>query len=121
MPWPGEVALEPVLLTQPVLYGNRVDEVTGVDLRTVKVTPEMNGEVAWKVLELYNDVTREVGKQKGVLLIDLAHELPQNSRYYYDLMHYTRAGCEQVAQIIYTRLSPFLASRYPHYCSTPVP
>ncbi len=113
--------LEPVLLTQPVLYGNLVDEVTGVDLRTVKVTPEMNGEVAWKVLELYNNVIREVGKQEGVLLIDLAQELPQNSRYYYDLMHYTRAGCEQVAQIIDARLSPFLASRYPHYCSTPVP
>lgn len=113
--------IEPVFLTQPALYGNGVDELTGVDLRTVKVTPEMSGKVAWEVLELYNDVIRELGKQEGVWVIDLARELPQDSRYYYDLMHYTQAGSERVAAIIDTQLSPWLARQFPAYCSRPGP
>jgi hypothetical protein len=116
-----ESGIEPVFLTQPALYGNGVDEITGVDLRTVKVTPEMNGKVAWEVLELYNDVIRELGKQAGVLVIDLARELPQEPRYYYDLMHYTQEGSERVAAIIDTHLSPWLARKFPAYCSRPVP
>jgi lysophospholipase L1-like esterase len=113
--------IEPVFLTQPVLYGNAVDEVSGVDLRTVKVTPEMNGKVAWEVLELYNDVIREVGKQEGVLVIDVAQELPQNSRYYYDLMHYTQEGSARMAEIIHTRLGPWLVRKFPNFCSRAVP
>jgi len=105
----------PVLLTQPVLYGDGVDEASGVDLGHRFVAKDMDGATAWQVLELYNDVTREVGRERGVLVIDLAREMPKNSAYYYDLMHYTNAGAARMAGVIATHLKPVLARKYPEY------
>ncbi|MGA9754013.1 MAG: SGNH/GDSL hydrolase family protein, partial [Desulfobaccales bacterium] len=110
-----EHTIMPVLVTQPVLYGEVVDEATGVDLGHRFVSKDMNGATAWQVLELYNDVTREVGRERGVLVIDLAREMPKNSTYYYDLMHYTNAGAARVGEIIYTHLRPVLAQKFPAY------
>jgi lysophospholipase L1-like esterase len=105
----------PVLVTQPVLYGNSVDPTTGVNLAHRFVAKDMDGATGWQVLELYNDVTRQVGQEQGVLVIDLAREMPKDSRYYYDLMHFTNAGAEKVADLVATRLTPFLARRFPAY------
>jgi lysophospholipase L1-like esterase len=105
----------PVLLTQPVLYGEGVDEASGVDLGRRFVARDMDGATAWQVLELYNGVTREVGREQGVLVIDLAREMPKNSRYYFDLMHFTNAGAARVADIIATQLTPVLAQKFPSY------
>jgi hypothetical protein len=107
--------LTPVLMTQPALFGRATDELTGVDLGKIKATTTMNGEVAWEILELYNDVTRQVGQAAGVLVIDAARELPKSSRYYYDLAHYTNAGAGKLAEITYAGLKPFLAQNYPEY------
>lgn len=108
----------PILLTQPVLYGTQTDPATGVDLRKLQVTKEMNGELAWEMLELYNDITRRVGKEKGMLVIDLAAEMPKNSVYYFDLTHFTNAGAAKAAEIIYGHLQPYLASKFPDYVLT---
>jgi lysophospholipase L1-like esterase len=105
----------PVLLTQPVLYGGGVDEATGVDLDHRFVAQDMDGATAWQVLELYNGITREVGRERGVLVIDLARQMPKNSLYYFDLMHYTNAGAAKVADIIATQLTTYLAKRFPEY------
>jgi len=110
-----EYHIVPVLLTQPVLYGQGADVTTGVDLGRRLVARDMSGALAWEVLELYNDVTREVGEEQGVLVIDLAREMPKDSRYYYDLMHYTNRGAARVAGIISASLKPFLAREFPEY------
>jgi lysophospholipase L1-like esterase len=102
----------PIMVTQPALYGDAVDDVTGVNLANIKATKSMDGRTAWEVLEMYNDITRETCKEKDILLIDLAREMPKSSKYYYDLVHYTNAGAERVAGIIYERLQPFLAMTY---------
>ena len=60
----------------------------------------MNGELTWRALELYNDVTRRVGAENGVLVIDLAAELPKNSDYYYDFYHFSNKGGDEVGRII---------------------
>jgi hypothetical protein len=111
----------PVLLTQPVLYGEGVDEASGVDLGHRFVAQDMDGATAWQVLELYNGVTRAVGRERGVLVIDLAREMPKNSAYYYDLMHYTNAGAARMADIISAHLTPFLAKKFPAYYQVPAP
>lgn len=114
----------PVLLTQPVLYGNIVDPTTEVDLSHRFVAKDMNGATAWQVLELYNDVTRQVGRAQGVLVIDLAREMPKDSRYYFDLMHYTNTGADRVADLIAVQLTPFLEQKFPQYyqgVTTPLP
>jgi lysophospholipase L1-like esterase len=107
--------LEPVLITQPTLYGPGLDPVTGVNLATVRLGANLNGGLMFEVVELYNEVTRRVAKQNGVLLIDLARELPRNSAYYYDYLHYTEAGAAAVAAIVDRHLAPFLAARYPSF------
>ncbi len=107
--------IEPVLITQPTLYGPGVDPVTGVNLATLKVQDHFNGLMMFNFIELYNDVTRRLAQKDGVLLIDLAKELPRNSAYYYDYLHYTEPGATAVAAIIDRRLGPWLAERYPSY------
>jgi len=112
--------MEPVFLTQPVLYGHGVDELTGINLAALKVAHDMNGDVGWEVLELYNDAVRQKGRETGVLVIDLARQMPKNSVYYYDLMHYTKAGAAQVADIVAAQLTPFLATKFPAYYKGPI-
>lgn len=104
-------SLEPVLITQPALFGNALDDVTGVDLGKIEVD-ESNGKTQWEMLELYNDALRHVGEREGVLVIDLARKLPKSSKYFYDFHHFSNEGSEKVAEIIYNDLSPFLAQKY---------
>jgi lysophospholipase L1-like esterase len=106
--------IEPVLITQPTLYGPGVDPVTGVDLEAIKVG-DKNGRFMSQAIDLYNGVTRQVAQTNGVLLIDLARELPRDSALYYDYLHYTEPGAAAVAGIVDRRLEPFLAARYPSF------
>jgi lysophospholipase L1-like esterase len=119
-----ERGMEPVFLTQPVLYGPVLDDLTGINLATLRVSNDMNGDLGWEVLELYNDVVRQQGREANLLVIDLAREMPKNSAYYYDLMHYTNAGAARVADIVAAQLTPFLAKKFPAYYqgwATPTP
>jgi len=95
---------EPVLITQPALYGDAIDDETGVDLARVKVG-DADGLTQWQVLETYNDATRRVGRELDVLVIDLARRLTKTSRYYYDYHHFTNAGAEAVAELVRERLT----------------
>ncbi len=104
--------MEPVLITQPSVFGEGVDPATGIDLERSS-TYTLNGRTLWRLLELYNGVTRSTARQQGVELIDLAAEMPKDSTYYYDTYHYTNAGCARVAEIIDQHLEPFLAKEYP--------
>lgn len=108
--------IEPVLVTQPALYGEGLDDVTGVDLAKVTVDndPEhlLNGSLSWRILELYNDTLRAIGREQGVLVVDLARRLPKSSRYFYDFVHFTSEGAEAVGSLVAQDLCPFLASRF---------
>jgi lysophospholipase L1-like esterase len=118
-----EAGMEPVFLTQPALYGEAVDDVTGVDLAVVEVDRErlLNGRAAWELLELYNDVTRVVGGQQGVLVVDVARALPKSSRLFYDFVHFTNEGAAAVARVTYVSLCPLLARRFPRHLTQACP
>ena len=103
----------PVLLTQPVLYGEGADEASGVGLRHRFVAQGMDGATAWQVLELYNDVTREVGREGGVPVIDVAREMPKDPAYFYDLMHYTNAGAARLGDIVARPVNASLGQKVP--------
>lgn len=109
--------IEPVLMTQPALYGNVVDPETKVFLGTLEVDHEqgLHGALAWSLLELYNDAVREVGGERGVLVVDLARRLPKSSRLFYDFVHFNNEGSAAVAAIAHDALCPFLASRFPDH------
>jgi len=100
--------IEPVLVTQPALYGDGIDPATGVDLSTVQTSGAANGRLWWKVLERYNDVTRRTAKERGVFLIDVARELPKDSRIFYDFMHFSNDGAVRLGDILAMHLEPWL-------------
>ena len=110
-----ENSIQPVLITQPALYGNATDAITKINLGSIKVGNGRNGNVAWRRLELFNNVTREIGSEKKVLVIDLANEMPKSSRYFYDTIHYNNEGARKVAEIIDKNLQPFLRNKYGEY------
>jgi lysophospholipase L1-like esterase len=109
--------IEPVLVTQPLLEGPAIDDVTGVNLGTIEVGPNRSGKMAWDLQEVYNDVTRRVGSEQNVQVIDLARRLPKTSRYFYDFVHFTNAGAQAVADILAQDLCPVLRSRDPAYAT----
>ena len=112
-----EIGIEPVLITQPALYGFGFDPLTGIDLARISVR-DVDGETQWAILELYNGVTKQVGHQNDVHVIDLANQLPKDSAYYYDALHFTPQGAEQVAEIIYAELCPLLAVQFDNFQSS---
>ena len=107
-----ENGILPVLITQPTLAGEGTDPVTQVNLAAIRMAGR-SGYAEWKLLELYNDVTRRIGKDEGVLVVDLAREMPKNSSYYYDFLHYTEAGSKKVAEIIQPHLLQYLVKSFP--------
>lgn len=113
-----ELGAQPVLLTQPMLLGEGVDDRTGVDLARVRVDlyePGLSGRTAWAILELYNDATRSVALEQDVLLIDTAKLMPKSSRYFYDAVHFTNDGSAELAGIVRDGLCPWLASAFPEH------
>jgi len=115
-----EHGIEPVLITQPTLLGG-VDARTGLDTRAMEVelAERINGTFAWRLLERYNEVTRQVGGERGVLVVDLARELPKDSTYFYDFFHFTNSGADRVAAIAYAALRPWLVARFPRFANPP--
>ncbi len=110
--------IEPVLVTQPLLVGFGTDDVTGVDLgRTKAYGPRQTGKMYWDTVEAYNNVTRQVAKENGVLVIDLANKMPKSSRYFYDFIHYTPEGAQVIADIIDRSLCPALQGKFPQYAT----
>lgn len=97
-----------VLVTQPSLFGEGFDPVSGADLEKYRLYDRVNGLQWWKLMEKYNDVTRTVAEQNNVLLIDLAQRMPKTSLYFYDLVHFTNAGAEKVSEIVFDELLPYL-------------
>jgi lysophospholipase L1-like esterase len=110
-----QAGIEPVFITQPLLVGPAVDDITKVDLAAIRVDKTCNGEMWWESLEAYNDVTRKVGRENNVLVIDLARQMPKSSRYFWDYDHYTNEGAQVVADIVYRSLCPMLANKFPQY------
>lgn len=100
--------IEAVLITQPALWGRGIDPATGVDLGPIS-------DFYWDRLELYNDVTRRVGAEKGVPVIDLARQMPKDSTYFYDWFHYTKPGAAKVGEIVAAGLEPILAAKFPQF------
>ena len=107
--------IQPVLLTSPALYGDTIDDITKVNLGTIKIANGENGNIAWKNLEFFNDVTRAIGSDRNVLVIDLANEMPKSSRYFSDFTHFNNEGSEKISEIVYKKLKPFLEIKYPEH------
>ena len=105
----------PVFVTQPALWGKGIERHTGIDLETVRLSPSMNGELFWKILELYNRATKEVCKAENTFVIDLANKLPKAWAYFYDDVHFTNKGAARVSEILCGELQEYFDSHYTRY------
>jgi lysophospholipase L1-like esterase len=114
--------IKPVLVTQPLLVGFGTDDVTGLDLARIKAYgPRQSGKMYWDVVETYNGVVRNVGRENDVQIIDLAKQMPKSSRYFYDFIHYTPEGAQVIAEIIARSLCPELQRRFPQNATQACP
>ncbi len=102
-----ESGITPVLITQAILAGAGTDPVTGVDLAKLLYRGG-SGYQLWRVLELYNDVTREVADAYDIPLIDLAGTMEKSSEYFYDMCHFSNAGAAVAGTIIANGMSEVL-------------
>ena len=109
--------IEPIFVTQPFLPGKAVDDIKIIDLAKIK-TQDMNGELLSESYEVLYDIMRKFGEKEGVLVIDLAREMPKSSSYYYDLIHYTNKGADKVSELIYKELCPYLANKYSEFATS---
>jgi hypothetical protein len=102
----------PVFITQPCLYGEGVDSVTGVNLATSKVEEGMNGKLLSDLIGRYNDRMTKTCEKKLVPCINLNQLMPKNSLYYYDQTHYTNEGAAMVAMLIAEEMKIIIAGTY---------
>lgn len=116
-----DAGIRPVLVTQPALYGDGVDDIRGTSLETIDCGGGIDGWTRWRILQMYNEVTIQVGSEMDVPVIRVADRMPRSSRCYYDLIHYTNEGAEQVAALIAEGLSPILETWYPEFVLPPSP
>lgn len=110
----------PILITQPLLWGDVVDPDTGLELaRILEIINDRTTSslVLWRLLEDYNDVMRAYGREFNVPVIDLAQATPKRSEFYYDKMHFSPAGAKAVGIIVATALCPILKTHFPKWSS----
>jgi lysophospholipase L1-like esterase len=65
-----------------------------------------------QVLDTYgkfNEAIVAVGRANGVLVIDLAHLIPQEKQYMYDVVHLNPEGSRLASRVISDRLKPLVA------------
>jgi len=100
----------PVLMTQPTPCGFAKDPTTGKDLSRL---PECL--FRYQLYEIYNDTLRYIAQSEGVFLIDLSRTMPKDTKYYWDYVHYTDAGAEEVTKVVTTALLPYIARNFLSY------
>ncbi len=106
----------PIILTQPCVLGNAIDDITGVDLATYPYK-EINGKVLWSELQLYNDETKRVCGLENVLVLDLGNQLPKSTKYFYDIFHFNKAGCKKISELLSPQIIPCLKQHFPQFVS----
>ena len=61
-----------------------------------------------EIYDQFNEAVRQVGQKNGVMVIDLARLIPQESQYMYDVVHLNTAGSKLAARLISERLQPLV-------------
>jgi len=104
--------IEPILVTQPSLFGDYIDSAMRISMGTKWIRNEgtrSNSGLEDRKLERYNDVLRSYAAHLTV--VDLAREMPKNSTYFYDFIHYTNAGAKKIAEILSRDLAPVILNK----------
>lgn len=60
-----------------------------------------NSAYSWQVMQKYNTALMQYCSSNSITVINLADSLPKKVEYYYDQVHYTNAGAQKIADLLY--------------------
>jgi lysophospholipase L1-like esterase len=102
--------ITPVLMTMPSRLKDAPDPLIARLMKGLEVQQGITYGDFKGAFDRFNRTIREVGAQNGVLVIDLAQQIPPENEYMSDVAHYTPAGSRLVAQRIAAALTPVVSS-----------
>lgn len=100
--------ITPVLMTQGNRITERPDPVVATYIGRYGQDTGISYQDFKAVYDLFNETIRQVGQKNGVLVIDLAREVPPDKEHLYDMVHFNDAGSVYAAKIIAARLKPLV-------------
>ena len=100
--------ITPVLMTQFNRYKADPDPKIKEAMQGFEKDSKISAQQFKEIYDKFNEAVVEVGHNNGVLVIDLAHLVPQESEYMYDVVHLKTAGSELAARIISEKLQPLV-------------
>lgn len=101
--------IDPVLMTQQNRIKSNPDPVILRQLNLFGESKGMTYADYKEVYDLFNQTIRETGAKNGILVIDLAKEIPPEKEFLFDAIHLTDQGSKVAAQIIQEALRPRIA------------
>jgi lysophospholipase L1-like esterase len=100
--------ITPVLMTQANRITDHPDPVVAAYIGQYGQDTGITYPDFKRLYDSFNDTIRQVGKKNGVLVIDLAREVPPDKKYLYDMVHFNDAGSKLAAKIIAAQLKPLI-------------
>lgn len=100
--------ITPVLMTQENRITSHPDPVVAAYIGRYSQDSGISYQDFKKLYDLFNETIREVGREKGVLVIDLARQVPRDKEHLYDMVHFNDAGSRYAAKIIAAQLLPLV-------------
>ncbi len=112
------VGIQCVFITQPSILSNNIDPITRRYLGNLK----FQGKSAlhyFTALDTYNEQLRSCGSRimdgnlnKFYWVVDAANVLKPTTQNYYDFFHYTNAGAEKMADIVFENWGKKIQNKY---------
>ena len=103
----------PVLMTMASRLKPVPDKVIGAGFKVQAAQMHIDYSQYKELFDRFNDSIRQKARENGVLLIDLAREIPPEKEYLYDVVHFTEPGSRRVAAIVAEKLEPVVAAKLP--------
>jgi len=103
--------ITPVLMTQFNRYQADPDPKIREAMAGFEKDSKISARQFKEIYDRFNEAVVEVGQRNGVLVIDLARLIPQESAYMYDVVHLKTAGSQLAARIISDRLQPLVGTK----------
>ena len=100
--------ITPVLMTQFNRYKADPDPKIKEAMQGFEKDSQISARQFKEIYDQFNEAVRQVGQDNGVLVIDLARLIPQESQYMYDVVHLNTAGSKLAARLISERLQPLV-------------
>ncbi len=100
--------ITPVLLTQFNRYRADPDPKIKEAMAGFEKDSQISARQFKEIYDRFNEAVRQVGQDNGVLVIDLARLIPQESQYMYDVVHLNTAGSKLAARLISEKLQPLV-------------